>query len=182
MIQFGKSLFTVIFHDISLISFAMSPLRFCLTTYVIIFLRAVPTTYGGFQARGGNSYSCWPTPQPQQCQIWTASVTYAAYGNTRSLTNLVWPGMETMSWPIHTWPLWIAPCMCSLGCWQAQAFWRCLWACTASLPESAPRERPQTWDLVPPLGKQKEVVKNWSGVLQDQEKVYVLKLHHKREH
>ena len=36
------------------------------------------------------SYSCRPTPQPQQHQIWATSVTYAtACGNTRSLTHWV---------------------------------------------------------------------------------------------
>ena len=39
--------------------------------------------------------SCWPTPQPQQCQIPGASAVYTtAHGNTRSLTYWVMPGIE----------------------------------------------------------------------------------------
>ena len=41
------------------------------------------------------SYSCQPTPQPQQRRIRAASVTYTtAQGNTRSLTHSARPGME----------------------------------------------------------------------------------------
>ena len=46
------------------------------------------------------SYSCRPTPQPQQRQIQAASVTYTtAPGNTRSLTHCVGPGIE----PATSW-------------------------------------------------------------------------------
>ena len=43
-----------------------------------------------------------PLPQPQQCQIWAASVTYtAACSNAGSLTHWVRPGMEpTSSWTL----------------------------------------------------------------------------------
>ena len=45
-----------------------------LFTYCLF--RATPVVYGGSQARDQNqSCSCWPTPQPQQCGIWAASVT-----------------------------------------------------------------------------------------------------------
>ena len=38
--------------------------------------------------RLNQSYSCWPTPQPHQCQIQTASAPYTmAHRNTRSLTH-----------------------------------------------------------------------------------------------
>ena len=51
--------------------------------------RAVPMAYGSSQARGVNwSSSCRPTPQPQQCRIWAASLNYTtAHGNARSLTH-----------------------------------------------------------------------------------------------
>ena len=54
--------------------------------------------YGGSQAAW--SCSCWPTPQPQQCRIRAASVTYTtAQGNPGSLTCWARPGMEpTSSW------------------------------------------------------------------------------------
>ena len=36
----------------------------------LFFFRAPSMAYGGSQARGSHqSYSHWPTPQPQQCQI-----------------------------------------------------------------------------------------------------------------
>ena len=46
------------------------------------------------------SCSCRPTPQPQQCRIRAASVTYtAAQGNAGSLTHWARPGIEhTTSW------------------------------------------------------------------------------------
>ena len=38
----------------------------------VLFFRTTPMAYGGSQDRGLNrSYSCWPTPQPQQLRIWT---------------------------------------------------------------------------------------------------------------
>ena len=54
-----------------------------------------------FPGQGSNwSYSCWPTPQSEQCHIWAASVTYtSAHGNTGSLTHWVRLGIEpTTSW------------------------------------------------------------------------------------
>ena len=64
-------------------------LSFCL-------FRVTPIAYGGSQARGSNQSCCYrPTPQPQQRQIWAASVTYTtAHGNARSSTHWVRPGME----------------------------------------------------------------------------------------
>ena len=41
------------------------------------------------------SYSCWPTPQPQQHQIWATSSTYTtAHSIAGSLTYWVRPGIE----------------------------------------------------------------------------------------
>ena len=38
--------------------------------FFFLLFRALPVAYGGSQARGSNrSYSCRPTPQPQQCRI-----------------------------------------------------------------------------------------------------------------
>ena len=44
------------------------------------------------------SYSCWPTPQPQQRLIWAMSATYTtAHGNARSLTHWARLGVESTS-------------------------------------------------------------------------------------
>ena len=44
------------------------------------------------------SCSCWPTPQPRQCQIWVASATYAtAHSTLVSLTHWARPGIEPAS-------------------------------------------------------------------------------------
>ena len=44
------------------------------------------------------SYTCRPTPQPQQQRIWTTSVSYiTAHGNAGSLIHWVRPGMEPTS-------------------------------------------------------------------------------------
>ena len=41
------------------------------------------------------SYSCQPTPQPQQCQIWAMSVTYTTgHSNVGSLAHWVRPGIQ----------------------------------------------------------------------------------------
>ena len=72
--------------------------------YYFCFLVA----YGGSQTRGWNrSYSCWPTPQPQQCRIWSKSVTYTtAHGNARSLTHWGRPGIKPTSlWMLVEFPL-----------------------------------------------------------------------------
>ena len=46
------------------------------------------------------SYSCQPTPEPQQCQIQAVSLTYTtAHGNARSLTRWARPGIE----PAASW-------------------------------------------------------------------------------
>ena len=47
------------------------------------------------------SCSCWPTPQPQQRQIWAMSATYytTAHGNAGSLTHWLRPGIE----PATSW-------------------------------------------------------------------------------
>ena len=44
--------------------------------FVFGLFRAVPEAHGSSQTRGQISYSCQPTPQPQQCRIWATSVTY----------------------------------------------------------------------------------------------------------
>ena len=41
-----------------------------LPCFFICLFRAGPAAYGSSWARGQNSYSCWPMPQLQQCQIW----------------------------------------------------------------------------------------------------------------
>ena len=44
------------------------------------------------------SYSCQPTPRPQQLGIWAVSLTYTtAHGNTGSQTQWVRPGVEPAS-------------------------------------------------------------------------------------
>ena len=65
--------------------------------------RATPVAYGGSQARGSNwSYSCWPTPQPQQRHIWATSVTYTiAHSNAGFQTYWVRPGIK----PVSSWML-----------------------------------------------------------------------------
>ena len=59
--------------------------------FVCLFLlfRAASVAYGDSQTRGSNwSYSCWPTPQPQQHEIRATSATYTtAHGNAGSLTH-----------------------------------------------------------------------------------------------
>ena len=66
-----------------------------LIIYFCLF-SAILAACGGSQARSQISYSCWPTPQPQQCGIWAASSTYTtAHGNIRSLTH----------WEIRGWTL-----------------------------------------------------------------------------
>ena len=59
---------------------------FCL--FVYFAFRATPWQWR-FPGEGSNqSYSCWPQPQPQQCTIRSASVSYTtAEGNARSLTH-----------------------------------------------------------------------------------------------
>ena len=61
--------------------------------------RAASVAYGSSWARCPNWIcSCWPTPQPQQHQIWATSVIYAtAWGNAESLTHWMRPGIEPSS-------------------------------------------------------------------------------------
>ena len=71
-----------------------------LSFYLCILFLSIFTAYGGFQAN--QSYSCWPTPQSQQCRIWAASLTYTtAYGSTGSLTH--WARAEFE--PVSSWIL-----------------------------------------------------------------------------
>ena len=65
------------------------------------FFSATPVAYGGSQDKGWNqSYSCWPTTQPQQCKILTTSATYTtAHSNAGSLTHLARLGIKpTITW------------------------------------------------------------------------------------
>ena len=72
---------------------------FCFVLFFFFFLfRLAPVAYGRSQARTNWSYSCWPIPQPQQCGIRAASVTYTtARRNTGSSTQRVRPGIEPTS-------------------------------------------------------------------------------------
>ena len=56
-----------------------------------------------FPGQGSNqSFSHWPSPQPQQCQIQATSSTYTtAHGNAGSLTHWARPGIE----PASSWLL-----------------------------------------------------------------------------
>ena len=65
------------------------------------------STYGiwKFPGQGSNwSCSCWPTPQPRQCQIQATPSTYAtAYGNAGSLTLWARPRIEPASSERQEW-------------------------------------------------------------------------------
>ena len=94
------------------ISFFFFFLKWELQRFLILFIYLFillfrAAAYGGSQARdlirataAGLHYSCWPTPQPQQRRIWTASETYTTvHSNASSLTQWVRPGIEsTTSW------------------------------------------------------------------------------------
>ena len=73
--------------------------------FIFLLFRATPVAYGGSQARGpirATTANIWPTPQPQQHQIWTASANQAAsvaHGNARSLAHWARPGIE----PATSW-------------------------------------------------------------------------------
>ena len=75
--------------------------------FFFLLFRVAPMVYGCSQARGWNqSYSCWPTPQPQQCGIQATPVTYIrhssiAHGSAGSATHWVRPGIE----PAFSWIL-----------------------------------------------------------------------------
>ena len=62
----------------------------------IVFFRAAPTAYGSSQTRGCWSYSCWPTPQPQQHRIQAASVTYSSWQG-----RILNPLSEARDWTLH---------------------------------------------------------------------------------
>ena len=66
---------------------------------ILLLLFLVPATYRRFPGWGSNwSCSCWPMPQPQQCQIRAAFATYAAaHSNTGFLTPWVRLGIRPMS-------------------------------------------------------------------------------------
>ena len=73
-----------------------------LTFFFLSFSGCTHSTWR-FPGQGSNqSCSCWPMPQPQQCQIWAMSVTYStAHSNVGSLPQWVRPGME----PASSWLL-----------------------------------------------------------------------------
>ena len=75
---------------------------FFLFFYFFLF-RAAPAAHESSWARGSNwSYTWKPTPEPQQRQIWAASVTFtAAHGNSRSLTRWARPRVK----PASSWIL-----------------------------------------------------------------------------
>ena len=92
------------------------PLRILL--FYFWLFRAAPTAYGGSRARGSNrSYSCQPIPQPQQRQIWAASVIYTtAYGNAGSLTHWTRPGIKP------TTSCFLVGCVSTAPRWELQNF------------------------------------------------------------
>ena len=69
--------------------------------FVCLFFRASYMAYQSSQAN--QRCSCWPTPEPQQCRIWTLSTTYTtAHINAGYLTHCVRPGIE-LSWVLYRW-------------------------------------------------------------------------------
>ena len=64
-----------------------------------LLFRATPVAWWSSQARGLNqSYSCQPTPQPQQHRLRATSATCTtAHSNTGSLTHWARPGIEPAS-------------------------------------------------------------------------------------
>ena len=73
----------------------------CRSFFFLCLFRATIAACGGSQARASNqSYSCQPTPEPQQHRIWAVSETYTtAHGNARPLTQWARPGIE----PATSW-------------------------------------------------------------------------------
>ena len=63
------------------------------------FFTAVPTGTWKFPDwRSNQSYSFWPTAQPQQHQIWAAATTYTTtHGNIRSLNHWARPEIKPAS-------------------------------------------------------------------------------------
>ena len=75
------------------------------------------------------SYSCQPTPQQQQCEIWAASVTYTtAHSNPGSVIHWARPGIEpTSSWILVGFvtaePGWERPDPVFFLCWDIFDYW-----------------------------------------------------------
>ena len=70
--------------------------------FILLFLWPLPQHMEVSRLGVEWSYSCWPTPQPWQCQIRVTSATYTtARGNVRSLTHWAGPGIE----PATSWLL-----------------------------------------------------------------------------
>ena len=62
--------------------------------YPIVFVCLLFLCFSGLN----QSCSHWPTPEPQQCQIWATSATYTtAHCNAGSLTHWVRPEIQPMS-------------------------------------------------------------------------------------
>ena len=69
--------------------------------FFFLFFRTVHESIWKFPGKGVElELQLPPTPQPQQCKIWAASLTYTtAHGNARSLTHRLRPGIElAASW------------------------------------------------------------------------------------
>ena len=83
---------------------AIYELELCFLFVSLLFLEPYlrPMEIPRLGVESNQSYSCQLTPQPQQQEMWASSATYTtAHGNTRSLTNWVKPGIES----VHTWIL-----------------------------------------------------------------------------
>ena len=92
--------------------------------FFFCLFRGTLMAYRGSQG-SNQSYSCRPTPQPQQCQIPATSVTYStAQGNARSVTHWAGPRIKpAFSWVlvgfVSTEPQWELPTIifsCSTTC------------------------------------------------------------------
>ena len=78
-------------------------LPFFLPSFLPFCILVLHLQHMEFPWLGSNpSYNCWPTPQPQQCEIQATFVTYTTvHGNTESLTHWARLGIE----PASSWIL-----------------------------------------------------------------------------
>ena len=77
---------------------------FILFCFILLFCFLGPHLWHMEVSRLGSkrSYSCQPTPQPQQCGSWAMSMSYiTAHGNARSPTYWARPGIK----PASSWIL-----------------------------------------------------------------------------
>ena len=101
-------------HYLAIHDYTMNIQKLSWTFVLGLHLQYMETT----RLRSIWKYSCQTTPQPQQHQIWAASVTYTtAYGNARSLTHWARPGIE----PASSWFLvrFVNPCAMTGTPWGA---------------------------------------------------------------